>query len=418
MVCSFSFQSVEQNAYDHHSAIYYLLGERLKQHRTSYPEKSNVSTRIRRASCLADHAIVRNNTAAVQNVINHQQFRLPTSQPRNQHAALQYALNELHLGEVKVPTEICSSNIPGCVTEFTPPITTHASYTSRLSHITTHVSSAQQSIETVTEEGCNGESIASVAPPKNKRRGRRSAVDAMVQMNNRRHTVQGPPAGDTLYVPANHPLLKQEPTEKPPEVENEFASRVKIQIVEPTSPVSEQTSVSMTLQPNGIPAAALPISAIAHKETGFKEGRRASDGVNAPFRHLLHKSENRYLQEYRELQKLLQRSLTPDEIREQQLNHHQFMESGFHSSNPDWRPSPLSSQNEIMTTLQSMHLVNQELEELSENNLNGPGPCRRPTSYRKISGGYSPIPAHIRKRRTAVGDSPFSSFDSSNGMDD
>lgn len=409
---------MEQNAYDHHSAIYYLLGERLKQHRTSYPEKSNVSTRIRRASCMADQAIVRNNL--VQAMINHQQYRLPASQPRNQHAALQYALNELHLGEVKVPSEICSSNIPGCVTEFIPPITTHASYTSRLSHISTHVSSAQP-IETVTEEGCSGESIQSTIPPKNKRRGRRSAVDAMTHINPRRHTVQGPPTNDTLYVPANHPLLQQDTSEKPPEANNEFANRVKIQIVEPTSPVSEQTSVSMTLQPNGIPPhPAVPISAVAHRETGFKEGRRASDGVNAPFRHLLHKSENQYLQE---LQKLLQRSLTPDEIREQQFNHHQFIESGFniHSSNPEWKPSPSSSHNELMMTLQSMHLVNQEIEvqEQSENNLNGPGPCRRPASYRKVSGGVSPIPAHIRKRRTPVlGESPFSSFDSSNGMDD
>ena len=87
---------MEQNAYDHHSAIYHLLSERLKQHRTSYPEKSNVGTRIRRASCMADQAIVRNNR--VQALVNHQQYRLPPSQSRNPHTQLQYALNELHLG--------------------------------------------------------------------------------------------------------------------------------------------------------------------------------------------------------------------------------------------------------------------------------------------------------------------------------
>lgn len=415
--------SVEQNAYDHHSAIYYLLGERLKQHRTSYPEKSNVSTRIRRASCMADQAIVRNNM--VQALINHTQYRLPTAQNRNPHAQLQYALNELHLGEVKVPSEICNSSIPGCVTEFIPPITTQASYTSRLSHVTTHVSSAQQSIETVTEEGDAEETPTVPQPaPSNKRRGRRSAVDAMVQMDNRRHTVQGPPTNNTLYVPANHPLLLQETPEQPPEANNDFANRVKIQIIEPTSPIAEQTSVSMTLQPNVQPNV-VPISPIAHKEIGFKEGRRASDGVNAPFRHLLHKSENQYLKEYHELQKLLQRSLTPDQLIEQQMSHHQFIESGgFHSlqNGTDWKLSPLSSQNELMMTLQSMHLANHELESNASeqqdvNWNNGLVPCRRAAPYRKMSGGYSPIPAHIRKRRAPViGDSPVSSFD--NGMDD
>ncbi|XP_066924154.1 serine/threonine-protein kinase SIK2-like isoform X2 [Clytia hemisphaerica] len=414
-------KSVEQNAYDHHSAIYHLLSERLKQHRTSYPEKSNVGTRIRRASCMADQAIVRNNR--VQALVNHQQYRLPSSQSRNPHAQLQYALNELHLGDVKIPPEICSSNVPGCVTEFIPPITTQASYTSRLSHVTTHVSSAQSNIETVTEEGCVGEQPVSNPPPTNKRRGRRSAVDAMVHMNNsRRHTVQGPPNPDTLYVPANHPLLRQENSEKPPESGNEFANRVKIQIIEPTVPVTEQTSMSMTLQPNAQPKI-VPISPLAHKDIGFKEGRRASDGVNAPFRHLLHKAENQYLKEYQELQKLLQRSLTPNEIGEQQFNHNQFIESGGcatqNGQTPDWKSSPLSSQNELMMTLQSMHLVNQDKEGQNEQESwnNGLGPCRRQAPYRKMSGGYSPLPAHIRKRRTPVlGESPFSSFDS--GMDD
>jgi len=371
---------------------------------------------------MADQAIVRNNM--VQALVNHQQYRLPTSQ-RNPHAQLQYALNELHLGDVKVPPEICSSNVPGCVTEFIPPITTHASYTSRLSHVTTHVTSTQ-SIETVTEEGTSDDQTPPPAPPPtNKRRGRRSAVDAMVHMNSRRHTVQGPPNPDTLYVPANHPLLCQETPEQPPEANNEFANRVKIQIIEPTTPVTEQTSASMTF-PNSVQPNIVPISPLAHKDIGFKEGRRASDGVNAPFRHLLHKSENQYLKEYHELQKLLQRSLTPDQIMEQQINHNQFME-GFlqNGQTPDWKSSPLSSQNELMMPLQSMHLACHEKDVISEqqdpnwnNGLVG-GLCRRPAPYRKMSGGYSPIPAHIRKRRTPVlGESPFSSFDSDRGMDD
>lgn len=417
-------KSVESNAYDHHSAIYYLLNERLRQHRTSIPEQNNVSTRIRRASCMAEQVIVRNNT--VQGVVGHKQLRLPATVARpTPHAGLHYALNELHLGEVKVPPEIGKSKVPGCVNEFIPPITQPPSFSSRR---TTHIMPPMppsQNIETVSEEGSleeNNNTETNAPPRKQRARGRRSAVDAMMHMNSRRHTVQGfPTQTETLFVPANHPLLNQDTSDRPPESNNEFINKVKIQIVEPTIPVSEATSASMMIiQPQ---QSAAPPSPFAHKvELGFNEGRRASDGVNAPFRHLLHKSENQYLKEYQELQSLLQRSGTPEQMDVQQHGHILFIEKNTTGQdmtlNPEWKSSPMSSQNELMMTLQSMHLANNDFDMNDvDPTWNAPGPCRRPASYRKVSGGVSPIPAHIRKRRTPVlGESPFSSFD--NGMDD
>jgi len=407
-------KSVEQNAYDHYSAIYYLLSERLRQHRTSYPDQEHVSTRIRRSSCIADSAIIRNNNV----YLGHQQNRLPPPAHRKSaHTVLQYALNELHLGEVKVPSEISSSNVPGCITEFIPPIT-HAPYSSRVTHITP----SQNSIDTVNEE-CDGSETQenNSNPPRKQRHGRRSAIDAMMHMNSRRNTVQGPtriPTGiptDTLYVPANHPLLQQDTPDRPPELNNEFANRVKIKIVEPTVSTSENISLSSS-ESMMMSVPAISVSSFTHKmDNGFNEGRRASEGVNAPFRHLLHKAENLYLKEYQELQRLMQRSLTPNELLDQQQQYHsQFIEEAGanYSSNSEWKLSPMSSQNDFMVTLQSMHIANQDVEMIDSDNLNGLGPCRRPASYRKISGGVSPIPAHIRKRRTPVlGESLFSSFD-------
>jgi len=439
-------QSVENDAYDHHTAIYYLLNEKLRQHRTSYPEQTNVTTRIRRASCMADQVLVRGNTT----VPVAPQHRLSTANARS--ASLQYALRELHLGEVKVPSDVGNnSTVPGCVTEFMPPVC-QPSYTSRMaptinSHKLAPSYSPQHSIDTVCEgetlvHHSNDNSNESISdhtcnpdPPQRKQRARgrerRSAVDAMMHMNARRHTLQGampPGPAETLFVPANHPLLKQDSSERPPDSQGEdFERNIKIQIVEPTVPVCEQTSVSMqTLKPTDVHAP-VPLSAVPH-EIGFKDGRRSSDGVNDPFKHLLHKAENQFfVKEIPELRKLLQRSVTPEQMMlQQQHEHEQFMETttcmetNSHCTmsyvNPhieQWKSSPLSSQNELMKTLQCMKLQNQDQNQIdvSEMDLawNGPGPCRRPASYRKISGGVSPIPAHIRKRRTAVcGDAPTS----------
>merc|ERR1719427_871000 len=264
----------------------------------------------------------------------------------------------------------------------------------------------------------------------------------MMHMNARRHTLQGtapPGPAETLFVPANHPLLRQDNSaERPPQHGEDFERNIKIQIVEATVPITEQTSVSMqTLKP--IDVAPMPISAVPHKpDLGFKDGRRSSDGVNEPFKHLLHKAENQsydqYLKEYEELRKLIQGSVTPEQMMLQQQQQQQFMEtttcmetsshctmSYVNHHHEQWKSSPLSSQNELMKTLQCMKLQNHQELDVTEMDLtwNGPGPCRRPASYRKISGGVSPIPAHIRKRRTAVvGDAPSQGpCDSGDSMD-
>ena len=426
---------------------------------------------------MADQVLVRGNTTVPLQPPVH---RLSTT-TNARSASLQYALRELHLGDVKVPSDVGNNSIvPGCVTEFLPPVC-QPSYTSRLAPTVTshHSMTTQHSIDTVcegetyshtdhthnnsnTDNTNNSDHVCNPEPtPARKqrdRRGRRSAVDAMMHMNSRRHTMQGvtPGPAETLFVPANHPLLKQDSSERPPANEGEdFERNIKIQIVEPTVPVCEQTSMSMmTLkQPTDVHAP-VPISAVPHKpDLGFKDGRRSSDGVNDPFKHLLHKAENQsydqYLKEYEELRKLIQGSETPEQMLLQQ-QHQQFIETttcmdtapqctmsyghpgtlpppqygGRQQAPEQWKSSPLSSQNELMATLQYMKLHephhNQELD-VSEIDLtwSGPGPCRRPASYRKISGGVSPIPAHIRKRRTAVvdGPSPPVPCDSEDSMD-
>ena len=67
-----SFQSLRRDAYDHFTAIYYLLNERLKLHRYSFSSDGRVDSRSRRPSSVAEHAIVRNQMLPQQCVVQQQ----------------------------------------------------------------------------------------------------------------------------------------------------------------------------------------------------------------------------------------------------------------------------------------------------------------------------------------------------------
>ncbi|XP_065644468.1 serine/threonine-protein kinase SIK2 isoform X4 [Hydra vulgaris] len=397
-------KSLAVNGYDHFTAIYHLLSERLRPNRTSYPEQNNVTTRYRRASSMADQVIVKNSQglplSVTQNVI-------PAGikiADKNK-AGLQYALNELHIGEVEIPPDIINSSIPGCVKEFSPPPVPHNLLHPRLGHFSS--SSTQKNIETVNEEGNDDTETKTENTPLRQRRGRRSAVDAIYH-NYRRHTVQNPLVeNETLFVPSNHPLLNKEFNDTPPD-NGDLSNKLKIKIVEPTVH-PEQTYVSMLINPE----LTLHLSTAHKSDLAFNIGRRASDGVNAPFKHLLYKSDNLYLKEYKELQRL-QRSFTPEKIHQQSC---QFKENT--SLVHDWKLSPTSSQNELlMMKLQKMHLANIDNTLETVDSWNAPGPCRRPPTYRKFSSCVLPMPAPIRRRRAPVIDGNIlNNFDNSTESD-
>ncbi|XP_033096760.1 serine/threonine-protein kinase SIK2-like [Anneissia japonica] len=54
-----TIEAIQNNLFDHYTAIYYLLGERLKMYRHTFPTDTKIEARSRRPSSIADHAIVR-----------------------------------------------------------------------------------------------------------------------------------------------------------------------------------------------------------------------------------------------------------------------------------------------------------------------------------------------------------------------
>lgn len=56
----FSFlQSLQNKSYNHFAAIYYLLVERLKSHRSSFPVEQRVDARQRRPSTIAEQTVAK-----------------------------------------------------------------------------------------------------------------------------------------------------------------------------------------------------------------------------------------------------------------------------------------------------------------------------------------------------------------------
>ena len=51
-------QALGNDAYDHYTAIYYLLLDRLRQHRSSFPSDTRIDARRRRPSTIAEQAML------------------------------------------------------------------------------------------------------------------------------------------------------------------------------------------------------------------------------------------------------------------------------------------------------------------------------------------------------------------------
>lgn len=56
------FQSLQNKSYNHFAAIYYLLVERLKAHRCSFPVEQRLDARQRRPSTIAEQTVVKVTT--------------------------------------------------------------------------------------------------------------------------------------------------------------------------------------------------------------------------------------------------------------------------------------------------------------------------------------------------------------------
>lgn len=312
---SFPSQALADNAYDHHTAIYFLLVDRLRQHRASYPLQTQLETRLRRPSGIAEAAVVRGSRNNVVVVPSRAAQRTVPAQPARPYIPLQYAINELH-ERIPTPPEIRREIATECVKELSP---------IREPGLKARSISPRQMIGTALslDNSVSRETDS-------------SAVENMESEDTdeekpkvRRHTVHTMPK-EPLVVPAHHPLrMARGSSEEVLEESNMPTFQTKPAIVVshcgPTNGSSASNSQFMLHRGSGVH--------LHDPRSNFHVplGRRASDGnaVALAFQQNLrvattHNRIKKLQQEHQRLQEQYQKSLSPSELTDQQAVHSEY----------------------------------------------------------------------------------------------
>lgn len=292
--------------------------DRLGQHRASYPLQTQLETRLRRPSGIAEAAVVRGTRTNVVVVPTRAAQRTVPAQHARPYIPLQYAINELH-ERIPTPPEIRREIATECVKE----------------------------LSTIREPGLKARSISPrqmIWPTLSLDNSVSRETDSPVVENMeseetddekpkvRRHTVHSMPK-QPLVAPPHHALrLLRGASEEVLEESNISAFQIKPAIV-----------VSHCGPNNGSAVSASPF--MSHRGSGqhlhdprtnfhVPLGRRASDGnaVALAFQQNLrvttaHNRIRKLQQEHQKLQEQYQKSLSPSELTDQQAVHSEYKQN-------------------------------------------------------------------------------------------
>lgn len=294
--------------------------DRLRQHRASYPLQTQLETRLRRPSGIAEAAVVRGSKNNVVVVPTRAAQRTVPAQPARPYIPLQYAINELH-ERIPTPPEIRREIATECVKELSP--LREPGLKARSISPRQMIGPALSLDNTVSRET---DSPAAVVE-------KMESEDTDEKSPKiRRHTVHTMPK-QPLIVPPYHPLrLARGASEEVLEESNVPTFQIKPAIV-----------VSHCGPSNTSTASASPF--VSHRGSGqhlhdprsnfhVPLGRRASDGnaVALAFQQNLRvvTAQNRIKklqQEHQRLQEQYQKSLSPTELTDQQAVHAEYKQN-------------------------------------------------------------------------------------------
>lgn len=314
-------KALAENAYDHHTAIYYLLVDRLRQHRASYPLQTQLETRLRRPSGIAEAAVVRGSKNNVVVVPTRAAQRTVPAQPARPYIPLQYAINELH-ERIPTPPEIRREIATECVKELSP---------LREPGLKARSISPRQMIgpSLSLDNSVNREMDSDIESAVIEKMESEDVDDKSLKP--RRHTVHTMPK-QPLIVPPCHPLLARGASEE-----------VLEEGIIPTFQMKPAIVVSHCGPGNTSTSSASPF--VSHRGSGLHLhdprsnfhvplGRRASDGnaVAIAFQQNLRitSTQNRIKKlqlEHQRLQEQYQKSLSPSELTDQQAVHAEYKQN-------------------------------------------------------------------------------------------
>ncbi|TSQ58036.1 Serine/threonine-protein kinase SIK2 [Bagarius yarrelli] len=130
-------EALQNKSYNHFAAIYYLLVERLRAHRSSFPVEPRLDARQRRPSTIADQTMVKSCSGTPQVSLKPQNVRLLRSLAVPQADADSYAYPQSSCAtdHSLMEEEVGTPKVEGCMLDPLPPMTVRKSSTSSPSNM-------------------------------------------------------------------------------------------------------------------------------------------------------------------------------------------------------------------------------------------------------------------------------------------
>ncbi|KTF80239.1 hypothetical protein cypCar_00019263 [Cyprinus carpio] len=144
-------ESLQNKSYNHFAAIYYLLVERLKAHRCSFPVEPRLDARQRRPSTIAEQTVVKASSAAPQVSLLPQNIRLLRSPavPQAPADSFTFPQSSCATEHSLMEEEVGTPKVNGCMLDPLPPVAVRKS----------SASSPSNMMETSIDEGIETEEL-------------------------------------------------------------------------------------------------------------------------------------------------------------------------------------------------------------------------------------------------------------------
>ncbi|XP_068567045.1 serine/threonine-protein kinase SIK2 isoform X2 [Cebidichthys violaceus] len=311
-----TIESLQNKSYNHFAAIYYLLVERLKAHRCSFPVEQRLDARQRRPSTIAEQTVVKPNSGSAQVGLLPQGVRLLRSPavPQASSDAFTFPQTACLLEQNFLVEDVNTPKVNGCLLDPLPPPTVLRK---------SSTSSPSNMMETSIDEGIETEEPDTEDEPPHLLSAYQTA-----RFGQRRHTLSevtnqpGPSNQGILFAIGHNPSMGSMDSDMGYDM---GSMQSDLGLLDDTPSLSEvvpanssATGITPTPFMNARPAnPAMAVLTSQHREAhnrspiSFREGRRASDtsltqGLVAFRQHLQNLARTKGILELNKVQMLVE----------------------------------------------------------------------------------------------------------------
>lgn len=319
-----TIESLQNKSYNHFAAIYYLLVERLKAHRCSFPVEQRLDARQRRPSTIAEQTVAKSTSVSAQVGLLQQGGRLLRSPavPQASSDAFAFPQTTSPLEQTFMVEDVNTPKVNGCLLDPLPPPTVLRK---------SSTSSPSNMMETSIDEGIETEEPDTEDDPPHLLSAYQTA-----RFGQRRHTLSevtnqpGPSNQGKLFTLGQNPSMGSVDSDIGYDMGSMHSD---------LGLLEDPPSLSEVVPPNSSPPGVTPTSFLSarpanpamaaltsqHREThnrspiSFREGRRASDtsltqGLVAFRQHLQNLARTKGILELNKVQLLVEQMGSGDGV--------------------------------------------------------------------------------------------------------